>query len=466
MREYDVLIIGGGPAGSIAGKECSRLGLKTIVFERGSVPGEKAVSGCGLSPKLWKDFKFMNELYDEIPYRLADMATVHFVDKNNKERSSISFTPSEFAAYPEARKFLTINVARGALDPWLMKFATNEGVELRTKTTIVDLKINKEKKICEVFSRKGEKFQGKIILAADGAISTVARKTGLKKKWKRNETCWMINYDYGSTKEKIDKVVGGNALHYWYAGSFPTGYTFFNVDGFHLGLGSFFDHVANESWKPKLLLDKLYNVEGVKRQVMLTDAKPREYQAHLLPMIDEPHKTFTDHVLLLGDAAGFLCPFEAEGVYYAMLSGELSAKTVGKAISEDNFTETTLKTYEHDWKNSTIGEEFILGPSFSTIVRGLFFNPINTGEFVVAINDLLYNIANVSETHYKNLKNLEENMSRHFPYVQKVYSEYLSGFTEELNKGKRNALPINQILQAYLASYDKKKKRKEKKEAK
>ena len=463
MTEYDVLIVGGGPAGALAGLHCVKEGLKTIIFERAKKPGEKTVSGCGLSPKLWKDFKFMNELFDEVPYRIADMATVYIVDSNNKERSSLSFSASEFAPYPEAQKFLTVNVPRGSFDEWLMKYAVNEGAELKTSTSIIDIKIDKDKKECEVISRKGEKFKGKMILAADGATSTVARRTGLKKRWERNEVCWMINYDYAATKEKIDDMVGGNALHYYYSSNFPTGYIFYNINGFHVGLGSFFDHVKNENWKPKVLLKKLHQVASIKRQIKLTEGKLREYQAHLLPMIDKPHKTYTDHVLLLGDAAGFLCPFEAEGVYYAMLSGKICAKTVKKAISDEDYSEQNLADYENDWKNSIIGEEFILGPSFSSIVRGLFFNPEAAGEFIVGINDIFYSLFNVAETHYKNLRELENRIGRHLPHIEKIYSEYLDGFITEVNKDRKNALPINQIMQALLAQYSKSQKKKEKK---
>ena len=213
MTEYDVLIIGGGPAGALAGLHCVKEGLKTIIFERAKKPGEKTVSGCGLSPKLWKDFKFMNELFDEVPYRIADMATVYIVDSNNKERSSLSFSASEFAPYPEAQKFLTVNVPRGSFDEWLIKYAVNEGAELKTSTSIIDIKIDKDKKECEVISRKGEKFKGKMILAADGATSTVARRTGLKKRWERTLIRSHLSYRSMISSGSAGPFSGGRELH-------------------------------------------------------------------------------------------------------------------------------------------------------------------------------------------------------------------------------------------------------------
>jgi flavin-dependent dehydrogenase len=65
MRDYDVVIVGAGPGGLIAAKECAEKGLKSIFFEPGRKPGEKNSSGCGLGPRLWLDFEIMKELTSE-----------------------------------------------------------------------------------------------------------------------------------------------------------------------------------------------------------------------------------------------------------------------------------------------------------------------------------------------------------------------------------------------------------------
>ena len=63
MKKYDLIVVGGGPGGSVAAKTAAESGLKTIFFERGTVPGEKNVSGTGLSPKCFRDFDFMRAMY-------------------------------------------------------------------------------------------------------------------------------------------------------------------------------------------------------------------------------------------------------------------------------------------------------------------------------------------------------------------------------------------------------------------
>ncbi|MBU4359995.1 MAG: FAD-dependent oxidoreductase, partial [Actinobacteria bacterium] len=76
MKRYDLIVVGGGPGGSVAAKTAAESGLKTIVLERGIKPGDKNVSGTGLSPKCFRDFDFMKQM-DFPRTRVATMATLH-----------------------------------------------------------------------------------------------------------------------------------------------------------------------------------------------------------------------------------------------------------------------------------------------------------------------------------------------------------------------------------------------------
>ncbi len=65
----------------------------------------------------------------------------------------------------------------------------------------------------------------------------------------------------------------------------------------------------------------------------------------LIPL-EPARKTFSKRALLAGDAAGFVSPFEGEGIYYARRSGELAAQVLSGAISGEN----SLGIYEKSWK--------------------------------------------------------------------------------------------------------------------
>ena len=105
------------------------------------------------------------------------------------------------------------------------------------------------------------------------------------------------------------------------------------------------------------------------------DAKPRELQAHLLPWMSYPGTNYTDNVMLIGDAGGFPCPLEAEGIYPAMITGKIAAEVAVEAISEGNTSKNALKVYEDRWKVSSVGEEFQAGPELSHIWAKLPFSP-------------------------------------------------------------------------------------------
>jgi len=374
------------------------------------------VSGCGLSPKCWRDFPFMKEL--DLPnMRVAEMATAHFVDKHNKELINMSFSPSESAEYEEARKFLTTNVYRSELDPWLASLAVEMGAELRTSTLATGMLKSDRGKILGIILEDGTKLSADVVIGADGIISTTAISAGLRNRWEAYETGLIIQYDYKATREKIDEVIGSNALHYWYSATFPVAYTFFNANGFHAGLGGFL-----EWWdkSPLYYLDTFLQVEGIQRQIRLTEAKPREYQAHMLPFLSRPGKTYADNLMLVGDAAGFACPLEAEGVYYAMLSGKIAAEVGADSISSGDTSELKLVDYEKRWKNSPIGDEFEAGPEISNFLRDLAFNP-KPGEWITPfLNDVMFGICNVANSHVANWRDMESELYKYSPYLLDV----------------------------------------------
>lgn len=95
----------------------------------------------------------------------------------------------------------------------------------------------------------------------------------------------------------------------------------------------------------------------------------------LIPL-EPAGRTFSRRTLLAGDAAGFVSPFEGEGIYYARRSGEIAAEVLSGAISGKN----TLKEYEKRWR-----KEF----DFSTlnIISKLLSNDVALEAFVREVRD-------------------------------------------------------------------------------
>ncbi len=434
-HDYDVVIVGAGPGGSTAAKECVERGLKTIFFERGRKPGEKNSSGCGLGPRMWLDFDIMKELNPEVcpSMRAGAAARNYFVDSEGVVESYIMTRPTKSVSYEPAKSFITMNVYRSEFDPWIAKFATDAGAELKTSTLIVGL-LKEEGKVVGVIDEKGEKYRG-VVIGADGVISMVARESGLRERWAQKEVTIVPQYDFEVSPQKIDDIMGDEALAVWWSAVFPAAYQVFFNDGFHIGLGnwmSWWDH------NPLYYLNRVINLKYFQRLIRILDAKPREFQSHLLPWQGEPHDTHTDNVMLIGDAGGFPCPLEAEGIYPAMITGRAAAISAAEAISADDTSKEFLSRYDIAWKKTSVGEDFEAGHELYSIWRSLPFSPKQNMSWIVPlISEVLGGIIDWSQPHPKRIRQVATTIKGYLPkIIPMLMKEVLPLLTASLGEDK------------------------------
>ena len=98
-------------------------------------------------------------------------------------------------------------------------------------------------------------------------------------------------------------------------------------------------------------------MDDLKSKQLLTGQSNRaNFRAFPLPISGPLARTYADRVLLAGDAGGFVNALTAEGIYYAMVSGELAAHCGVDAIRAGNFASGQLRGYERAWKRE-IGDE-------------------------------------------------------------------------------------------------------------
>jgi flavin-dependent dehydrogenase len=439
MRDYDVVIVGAGPGGSTAAKECAERGLKTIFFERGRKPGEKNSSGCGLGPRLWLDFKIMKELTSEKCSSIRDgsAARHYFVNSEEEVVTYIMTRPTESVSYEPARSFITKNVYRSEFDPWIAKYATDAGAELKTSTLITGL-LKEDGKVVGVIDEKGVTYRG-FVIGADGVISTVAKESGLRSRWEQNQVTIVPQYDFEVSPKKIDDIMGDEALAVWWSATFPAAYQAFFNDGFHIGLGNWM------TWwdkNPLFYLNKCVNLKYFQRLLKILDAKPREFQSHLLPWMPYPEKTHTDNVILIGDAGGFPCPLEAEGIYPAMVTGRIAAEVAAEAISEGNTSAEFLDRYDEGWKKTSIGEEFQTGPQLYNLWHSLPFSPKETMSWLVLlISEVVGGILDWSQPHAKRIRQVASRIKTFLPKIAPmILKEILPLLTTSLGEDNMELL--------------------------
>ncbi|MBN2231159.1 MAG: NAD(P)/FAD-dependent oxidoreductase [Candidatus Thorarchaeota archaeon] len=435
MNEYDIVIVGAGPGGSTAAKEAAEKGLKTIFFERGRKPGEKNSSGCGLGPRMWRDFDIMKEIGPEVcpSIREGRAARNYFVDEEGEVTGYIMTTPTASVTYEPAKSWITLNCYRSDFDPWLARYAVDAGAELKTSTLVTGL-LKEDGKVVGVIDEKGEKYRG-FVIGADGAVSMVAQQSGLRKRWKQEEVTIVPQYDFECSPSKIDDIMGDEALAVWWSAVFPAAYQVFFNGGFHIGLGNWM------TWwdkNPVYYLNRVTSLKYFKRLVRILDAKPREFQAHLLPWQGKPYNTHTDNVILVGDAGGFPCPLEAEGIYPAMITARAAIAAAAEALAEDDTSNEFLSLYDKKWMATSVGEEFTAGPELASIWRALPFSPHKTMSwFIPMFMEIIGGIIDWSEPHAVRIRQIARRLKMHLPQaVPFIMKEVIPLLTTILGEDK------------------------------
>jgi digeranylgeranylglycerophospholipid reductase len=439
MKTYDVIIVGAGPGGSIAAKEAAEKGLKTIFFERGRTPGEKNSSGCGLGPRMWREFDIMKEIGPEVcpSIREGRAARNYFVNEEGEVTGYIMTTPTASVTYEPAKSWITLNCYRSDFDPWLAQYAVDAGAELKTSTLVTGL-LKEDGKVVGVIDEKGEKYRG-FVIGADGAVSMVAQQAGLRKRWKQEEVTIVPQYDFECSPSKIDDIMGDEALAVWWSAVFPAAYQVFFNNGFHIGLGNWM------TWwdkNPIFYLNKVTSLKYFKRLVRILDAKPREFQAHLLPWQGKPYNTHTDNVILVGDAGGFPCPLEAEGIYPAMITARSAIEAAAEALSEGDTSKEFLSLYDKKWMATSVGEEFTAGPELASIWRALPFSPHKTMSwFIPMFMEIIGGIIDWSEPHAVRIRQIARRLKTYLPQaVPFIMKEVIPLLTTVLGEDKMELL--------------------------
>ncbi len=155
---YDVIVVGAGPAGSIAAKKCAELGLNTLLLERKALPRDKVCSGMvmGLMAQGIIEEEF-GPIPDEVlttpRYLLGCMVHAPGVEPEPVEQKM------PFAW-------------RRELDFWMTQKARQAGVEVRDRAKVASLEQRGKRCIVRL---DGEEIETRFVIGADGARSTIRK---------------------------------------------------------------------------------------------------------------------------------------------------------------------------------------------------------------------------------------------------------------------------------------------------
>jgi electron transfer flavoprotein-quinone oxidoreductase len=356
-QQYDVIVAGAGPAGSIAALKLARAGLKVLLLERGSSPGAKNMFGG-----LLHNTPVLNELIPDFPERAPLERHVHskvLAFLTPESSVSLTFETENFEKQP----YNGYTVFRPAFDNWLANEAVTAGASLLCECTAEDL-VRQNGRIAGVTvkGRAGE-LRANIVIAADGVLSFMAKKAGLRGELHADDMGLGIKLLLGLPEAAINerfRLVRDEGADISFLGTTGGlrggGFLYTGRESISVGMVVHLGSLRESGRTPYEVIDGLTQHPHAKK--LLKGAVPLEYSAHLIPEggIRAVPRLYTDCMMVAGDAAG-LCytnGINLEGINLAMTSGALAAETAIAAIKAGDYSARMLSEYQRKLEDSFV----------------------------------------------------------------------------------------------------------------
>jgi len=324
---FDIIVVGGGPAGSSAAHIAAKNGGTVVLIEKEKEIAETVrTSGVTWISDV-KKFGITDECYNPIK-------KFSFCSPKNSVTISDDVAKAAVLDVRKTYKFLA-------------RKAQNAGVKIFVGTNVTDVLRDSSGKCIGVIAKSQDRqiqFNGKVIIDASGFASVVAKELGYVKQWKK----FGAGAEFEVKTEKLEHdrwwlMVGQEYSPAGYAWIFPTSR---NTARIGVGIGKPDSDVDPTARLNELIDEKRGPIKD------LGEIEKIEFHYGLIPNEGLSRKTVYDNLILVGDSAGQANPLVLEGIRYAIRFGEVAGKVAASAIKNGDTSETSLMPYEKEWKKA------------------------------------------------------------------------------------------------------------------
>lgn len=328
MPQHDaqVIVVGGGPAGSTTAFFLARAGCDVLLVDRVAFPRDKPCSEY-LSPqasRLLHELGVLDSL-EAAPSEKLEGMRVHAPDGTVFEGSFSA--PTGFRAFRD----YGLAIRRPLLDTALLMCAERVGVRIRTGVDVRDLVWDEHDRVEGVLARENGRQQtlrAPLVVGADGLRSVVARRASLGKHGRWPRRLALVRHYRGVTH---DAPVGDmHVFEGGYAGFAPVGDDLTNVAVVIPTRLS--REIGND--RDAIMTQLLESQPAVAARV--AHAEPATPTRAIGPFNWHAKHAWTPGAALVGDAADFFDPFTGEGMYAAMRGAELLSMYAWEAVRAKN----------------------------------------------------------------------------------------------------------------------------------
>jgi len=327
---YDAVIVGSGPAGSVTARFAAEAGVKVLIIERRTEVGVPVLCGEGVSQKV-DNFNVL----EGKRWIATKMKGARIISPNGATITLSAEYAGNETGYVVYRDIFDQELARGAVQ---------KGAEIMLNTCAINL-LKKNGKIKGITAQHFDEtleIEADVVVGADGVESRVGKWAGIQTTLKPYdlETCvqyTLTNIDWDSPY--CDFFLGKHVAPGGYVWVFPKGKDVANV-----GIGVLAS--LSEAGKAKQYLDKF-----IAARPELKKGEPLRVITGADP-VAEPIQSVKDNLLLVGDAARQVDPITGGGLMHAIEAGKYAGQTIANAVVKQCFDMQTLSEYEIQWKNA------------------------------------------------------------------------------------------------------------------
>jgi flavin-dependent dehydrogenase len=247
-----------------------------------------------------------------------------------------------------------ILIRRLEFDHFLVSLAIEAGARLLAPAAIAQA--SQDADGVTLRTRDGRELRARMVVAADGVNSVIARRLGMNPGWPAGKLALDMMEETPITTLRAAEPET-LSVFYGYGGAHGYAYIFPKREHVNVGIGYLLPYFKARGDCAPYDLQRQFVGDLRARGLMDGESERRHFTPFLIPIGGPLRKTAQGRVLLAGDAGGFVNGFSAEGIYYAMVTGELAAAAIVSARRADGLSPGhARRVYVRAWRRE-IGPE-------------------------------------------------------------------------------------------------------------